>query len=167
MNADEIRSLYVETLARARYEQFAATGDASGFPDYPWIDLPDNRRSAWIETAETLVDALAEAGLLPTETRWKTSGEAGDTPGWFPDRAAAVASWDRVQEECADMVGDWTYERPTLKREFTTGWREVSDTIEPCQCEPTACMMPLAPFPAPGCKADEEERRRLAGEVSQ
>lgn len=115
---DEIRSLYVEALARAEFAHFCKTAT--------WEEIDESDRQTWIPNAERLVDALAEKGLMPTVARWKTSGGGGDTPGWWPDKASAVAAWDQVQKKCAEMCeGDWVYEAPTLKREYTTGWTEV------------------------------------------
>jgi hypothetical protein len=106
-----------QTLAQSR----------SGFNDYYWHVIGPTARAEHCREVEPDVDALAEAGLLPTEAQWKTSGEGGDSLGWSPDRASAVASWDRVQEKCAEMVGEsWDYEAPTLKRQYVIGWREVA-----------------------------------------
>ena len=55
---DEIRSLYVEALARAEFAHFCKTAT--------WEEIDESDRQTWIPNAERLVGALSEAGLLPT-----------------------------------------------------------------------------------------------------
>lgn len=124
MNAEQIRVEAIEVLAQAR---FARGRTPFGNPE--WDSTPVYARlwRSYRQAAAADVDALAAAGLLPTESRWKTSGAGGDSPGWRPSKADAVADWDRVQEKCAEMYPDWEYEAPILKREYATGWREVAE----------------------------------------
>jgi hypothetical protein len=68
MTPDEIRSLYVETLARAqRVIDLRSHPELSnGTPREMWGRLDERMRDEYRAHAAHFADALAEAGLLPT-----------------------------------------------------------------------------------------------------
>lgn len=98
----EIRREVIERLARFEWEdhhrsEMAVFGET-------WEKAPTGQRDTYLMHADRAVRQIED--LLPAEAQWKTYGDAGETPGWFPDKASALAAWDRVQEQCAEMVGE-------------------------------------------------------------
>lgn len=73
---DEIRSLYVETLARALrvadLEQYPQRED--GTPRGDWDAMPERMRGLYLSSAAPFADALAAAGLLPTAVDSRYTG---------------------------------------------------------------------------------------------
>ncbi|MFE7744463.1 hypothetical protein [Nocardia sp. NPDC057455] len=135
MNAEEIRTEAIGRIAAAIRAEHWCTDLADAFGGYecccgeswgyPTFDGCQTRHNA-ARTAERYVDALGD--MLPTEERWKAFGAFGDAPGWWPDRDSASASWDRLQVRAADRCGasgePWVYEKPVLKRQYVTDWKE-------------------------------------------
>lgn len=134
MTPDEIRALYVETLARIVYER---TQRAMRYPMNmpPWSDPPgepydrdgltvvqvgtfDPRRRYRVQAALD-VDALAAAGLLPTGIEWG-AGEVEDHTG---DRVRTVPH-DICESEAAARA-DATLNGEPVMRRFAHDWREV------------------------------------------
>ncbi|WP_280389863.1 hypothetical protein [Nocardia wallacei] len=78
--ADEIRALYIETLARTqRAEDLAHYPQREdGTPREDWAAMSERMRRMYLDAAAPFVDALAEAGLLviaeETATEWSFNG---------------------------------------------------------------------------------------------
>lgn len=86
MTPDEIRSLYVETLARAEYAQDREYGALEPGAS-PWEQADGQVRDYYRRTCVGfLVDALAEAGLLPTQVE-----EIGAIPVYSDEET--IAYW--------------------------------------------------------------------------
>lgn len=94
MNAEQIRALYVETLARAEFAHFCKVAT--------WEEADESDRQTWMPNAERAVDALAEAGLLPTRVE-----ESGAIPVYSDEET--IAYW------------------LTNKRRYKTEWQEVGE----------------------------------------
>lgn len=67
MNLDKIRAEAIEVLARTDFARFCKTAT--------WEEVDESDRATWISPAEALVDALAEAGLLPTGEQFGVGGD--------------------------------------------------------------------------------------------
>lgn len=100
MNAAEIRSLYVETLARAYHAHFGVAGEK-------WEVMPESLRAPSRRTAGILADALAEAGLLPTGVE-KRAIDGGE-------------KWVHVDGSHSVLAIYGS------ERRYFTDWREVSE----------------------------------------
>lgn len=106
MTADEIRALYVETLARTTYEQKRWEW-ADIEPMREWDRLPVEGRQPWLDQEEQYVDALVEAGLLPDSVEEQLAG--GFRPG--------IHTMQDIENQ--------TYPRTYTMRRYVTDWREV------------------------------------------
>lgn len=87
MTPAEIRSLYIETLARADFAHFRK--------DATWDEITEVYRQTWIPNAERAVDALAEAGLLPTAIGYRSAYEPDGTPLGYTERQL-LTGWQRM-----------------------------------------------------------------------
>lgn len=86
MTASDIREQAIEVLARAWYE-----------PDYgKWEAVDETVRINWRNSMTRLVDAFAEAGLLPTEVEEHTSRTWGQAEP-VSRRRRYVTEWRGVQ----------------------------------------------------------------------
>lgn len=98
MIPDEIRALYVETLARVTYEdkrkQFASIE-----PRQPWAELSADDRRPWLDQETDYVDALAEAGLLPIYTDYRWMYEPDGTPIGCRE-TQLLTEWKEAPAEC-------------------------------------------------------------------
>ena len=74
---DEIRSLYIETLARAQraVDLAAHPQRGNGKPRKDWDSMSDWMRQEYLNAVVPFVDALAEAGLLVSDLN-TTSGKS-------------------------------------------------------------------------------------------
>lgn len=113
MTAEEIRDLYLETLARACYEKPypAVLGDE---PKPPWEDQPEEVHERFRGYIAYLADTLAAAGLLPTGAKWGAGGMAG-SPCCSP-----IYDEGQARQE-ADAHGGM------LQRKFLHDYREVPE----------------------------------------
>jgi hypothetical protein len=91
---DDIRSLYVETLARAEYERcFGAEG-------YRWETTTESIREAVRRDFTFHVDALAEKGLLPIGAGYRWVYEPDGTPLGYRERHL-FTDWREVAAPCS------------------------------------------------------------------
>ena len=115
MTADEIRALYVETLARSQFEHRTR----SYMPREAWVWESRHRvdQDLYRRWAEGHVDALAEAGLLPTGIEWG----AGEVEDHTTDRVRTVPH--SVYDNEADAVADAVANMDPLMQRYTHDWR--------------------------------------------
>ncbi|OMB99193.1 hypothetical protein A5733_06315 [Mycobacterium sp. NS-7484] len=105
MTPEEIRTEAIEVIVRAQ----------SGY--VPWCH------------AEAAVDALAEAGLLPTSVEWVARNTAG---GGIVRSHRRAAEWDRDQMRLVPRPSVWDDEVPAeeyshLERRYVTDWQAVAE----------------------------------------
>lgn len=98
MTAEEIRALYVETLARAEYEQDAVLLEPLN--GTPWEAARDGARAEYRGIVAHLVDALEAAGLLPTEADYRWVYEPDGTPLGYRERQLLTA-WRDAAVPCS------------------------------------------------------------------
>ncbi|MFG1794195.1 hypothetical protein [Nocardia sp. NPDC049149] len=96
--AEQIRTEYVETLARAQraidLEKYPQRED--GTPREDWAALSDRMRREYLTAVAPLVGALAEAGLLPTAVSRVLGRPAGDDTAPFQVHQCYRTSWSEV-----------------------------------------------------------------------
>ncbi len=128
MTPDEIRALYVETLARADYADWldrvrvAAARWDEECEHLPWDEQPDKGewgRDHWRRIHTRAVDALAAAGLLPTGIEWG----AGEVEDHTADAVRTVPH--DVHEDEKDARADALANGEPLMQRYTHDWREV------------------------------------------
>lgn len=133
MTPDEIRALYVETLARNSYERWrshhnrAVQEDGNGilvaaFDDVPDGDFPKETHHG---SASVAVDALAAAGLLPTEALWAVTGtetELPDDPYEFLDDDNLFSREDAEHKRDRYYPGNGR-----IAVSYRTEWKEVTE----------------------------------------
>lgn len=90
MTPDEIRALYVETLARADFAHFCKTST--------WEEIDEADRQTWIPNAERAVTALAEAGLLPTRMQILAAMEGEGSIADRTTHRCFLTDWREVSE---------------------------------------------------------------------
>ncbi|WP_280499370.1 hypothetical protein [Nocardia cyriacigeorgica] len=117
MTADEIRAHTIEVLARSAYETRATA--RSSDPD--WDHASAARKQQHIWAAGKAVDALAEAGLLPTGAEW---GFGCDCRGCDLDQCETTTH--------AHIARTMRPAESPLWVRYFTDWREIT-TPQPSQ----------------------------------
>lgn len=119
MRPEEIRAEAIEAVARAQrtIDLGAHPHREDGTPREDWATMTEWARNMYLSDVAPLVDALAEAGLLPTGVEWGASDLGEDEPGML---------WGRDGEGAARRAAASTVGR-ALHRRFVTDWREVTE----------------------------------------
>lgn len=120
---EEIRAAAIEVLARTERDAWKASfdlldgGDGPQAP--PFDDAPADHviMHGIMRQAARDIDALAEAGLLPTGVEWGVADHGEDEPGMLWGRDGEGPARRAV----ASTVGH------TLHRRFVTDWRAVAE----------------------------------------
>ncbi|TLF72897.1 hypothetical protein [Nocardia cyriacigeorgica] len=131
MSADEIRAAAVEAVARAQraVDLAAYPQREDGTPREDWAAMPDWARDMYLTDVAPLVDALAEAGLLPTGVEWVARNTAG---GGIVRSHRRAAESDRDHMRLVPRPSVWDDEVPAeefsrIERRYVTDWQEVTE----------------------------------------
>jgi hypothetical protein len=113
VTADEIRALYIDTLARAAYMRRVPVNTSP--PQWEDTDMGmPGVREHHRKTVGHFVDALAEAGLLPTGEHWQLRWR-GELVG------ALYRSKSDALDSATEQGAGWT-----VAHTYTHDWTEVT-----------------------------------------
>lgn len=113
MTPEEIRALYLKTLARAELASVSFL--------HPYDGVQSTAVRTNDDAAQAAVDALAAAGLLPTGIEWG----AGEVEDHTTDLVRTVPH--DVHEDEKDARADALVNGEPLMQRFSHDWREVAE----------------------------------------